>query len=420
MFKKTRKIISVFMTSLLVVALLVGCSNGEKTSGGKASGAAEVLFWAPFSGPDGPNMKKIVEEYNKSQDKYKVKFQILPASEYYKTVDLAFNGKQTTPDVLILHGDQIVNYSKKGVLKNLDEIMGDVVKREDYHPNALKGAEVDGTLYGIPLDIHPLMFYWNKDLFKAAGLDPEKPPTTREEFIEYAKKLTNLDKQQYGYVVPTLWPQQFILPTIVYQNGGELMKDGKINYTSPDVVEALQFQHDLIFKHKVSPKDVQQDGELTLFLQGKNAMHLNGPWMMNQFEESGLNYGVAPVPQLGTKQQAVYANSHNFVIPEKTDEKKLEAVTDFLNYVANNGMAWAESGMAPASKAVYTSAEFQQFKQQPQVAKQFDIAQYAPQVENWGQLGEPLWNAVNVALLGKQDPQKALEEAQKKAEERLK
>jgi len=420
MFKKTRKLISVFMTSLLVVALLIGCSNDEKTSGGKSSGATEVLFWAPFSGPDGPNMKKIVEEYNKSQDKYKVKFQIVPQSEYYKTVDLAFNGKQAAPDVLILHGDQIVNYSKKGVLKNLDEIMGDVVKREDYHPNALKGAEVDGTLYGIPLDIHPLMFYWNKDLFKEAGLDPEKPPTTREEFIEYAKKLTNLDKQQYGYVVPTLWPQQFILPTIVYQNGGELMKDGKINYTSPEVVEALQFQHDLIFKHKVSPKDVQQDGELTLFLQGKNAMHLNGPWMMNQFEESGLNYGVAPVPQLGTKQQAVYANSHNFVIPEKTDEKKLEAVTDFLNYVANNGMAWAESGMAPASKAVYTSAEFQQFKQQPQVAKQFEIAKYAPQVENWGQLSEPLWNAVNVALLGKQDPQKALEEAAKKAEERLK
>lgn len=415
-----KKWLSMSIALMLIIGVLAACSSGgsEKSS---SKGKDEVVFWAPFSGPDGPNMKQIVDEFNKSQDKHFVKLQIVPQTDYYKTVDLSLNGKKDSPELLIMHGDQIITYANKGVIKSLDDIIGDTVKKENYHENAWKGTEVDGKLYGVPLDIHPLMFYWNKTLFKEAGLDPEKPPTNREEFIDMAQKLTDKDKQQWGFVVPTLWPQQFIFPTIVYQNGGELISDGKVDYTSPEVVDALTFLRELIDKYNVSPADVQQDGEMNMFLQGKNAMHFNGPWMMNQFDESKLDYGVSPVPRLGTKQDAVFANSHNFVIPESVkDEKKIEAITDFLNYVGENGMAWAESGQAPASKAVYESDEFGKMKQQPQVAKQFDYAQYSPSVENWGPISDPLYKAVNEVLLGQKEAEKALEEAEKESQAQLK
>ncbi|WLD92796.1 ABC transporter substrate-binding protein [Alkalihalobacillus sp. AL-G] len=406
---------SIFLVVGLLMFSVAACSNSE---GGDDSGNKnEITFWAPFSGPDGPKMKEIVKEYNESQDKYKVNFQIVPQSEYYKSIDLAFNDKKNVPDLLIMHGDQIITYAKKDVLKNLDDIIGNEVTKDQYHENAWEGATVDGSLYGVPLDIHPLMFYWNKDLFKAAGLDPNEPPKTREEFIEYAKQLTDADKQQYGYVVPTLWPQQFIFPTIVAQNNGSLFKDGKVNFNSDAVKEALQFQVDLIEKYKVSPADVQQDGEVTLFVQGKNAMHLNGPWMLQQWKDAGLNFGVAPVPQLGTEQQAVFANSHNFVIPKSADNDKVKIITNFLKFVGDNGMAWAESGQAPASKAVYTNDEFQKMKQQPQVAKQFDYAVFSPDVVGWGQVSAPLMEAVNLALLGDKSVEDALNEAQKKAEQ---
>jgi multiple sugar transport system substrate-binding protein len=264
------------------------------------------------------------------------------------------------------------------------------------------------------------MFYWNKDLFEAAGLDPEVPPTNREEFVDFAKKLTDASTGQYGYAVPTLWPQHFIMPTIVYQNGGTLIEDGEVLYYSEEVVEALEFQRSLITEHAVSPSDVQQDGEVTLFLQGKNAMHMNGPWMLQQWEDAGLNFGVAPVPMLGTKEQAVFGNSHNFVIPEGTSEEKHEAIGQFLSYVADNGMAWAESGQAPASKAVYESEEFSEMKQQPEVAKQFDYTRFSPRVRNWGQLSDPLMEAVNEVLLGQKEPREALEEAQNRAQQQLK
>lgn len=390
-----KKWLGAFMAAALAVGSLAGCSGGEKEAGSSNGGGkgneASITFWAPFSGPDGPRMKEIVDKYNDSQDQYSVDFQIVPQSEYYKTVDLAFSGQKNTPDLLIMHGDQIPTYVEKKLLKDVTETTAKSdIKQEDYSETAWSGGQIDGKQYGIPLDIHPLMLYWNKDLFKAAGLDPEKPPVNREEFVAMAKKLTDSSKNQYGFVVPTLWPQQFIFPTIVFQNGGQLAEGGKVNYNSPEAVEALSFLKDLVFEEKVSPENVQQDGELTLFLQGKNAMHLNGPWMMEQWEKAKLNYGVAPVPQLGTKQQAVFGNSHNFVIPAALeDEKKIAATQDFLKFVAGNSMEWAKSGMAPTSKAVYESEEFQQMKQQPQVAKQFEYVQFSPRIANWGQVSDP-------------------------------
>lgn len=420
---------NLFGTMLLVLLLVIGlvaCSSNSDSNegGGNETGdsakSSEITLWVPFSGPDGPKMKEIVDEFNSSQDQFTVDYQVVPQSEYYTTVDLALNDNSNVPDLMIMHGDQILTYAENDLLKDLNEITGDIINKDDYNETAWEGAMVGDTLYGIPLDIHPLMFYWNKDLFEAAGLDPETPPTNREEFIEFAQQLTDASTGQYGYVVPTLWPQQFIMPTIVYQNGGSLIEDGNVLYDSDEVVEALTFQRDLITEYGVSPSDVQQDGEVTLFLQGKNAMHLNGPWMLQQWEDAGLNFGVAPVPTLGTEQQAVFGNSHNFVIPSVVeDEGKIEAIKQFLSYTAENGMAWAESGQAPASKAVYESEEFRQMKQQPEVAKQFDYTQFSPRVRNWGQLSDPLMEAVNEVLLGQKEPKEALEEAASRAKQRL-
>lgn len=419
---KKKKWLGIALSAALVLGSLAACSGSKETSKSDGGKTQKITYWAPFSGADGPRMKNIVENYNKSQSKYNVDFQIIPQNDYYKTVDLAFSGQKNSPDVLIMHTDQLKNYADKNLLKDLgDTIAKTGVKEGDYSETAWKAGDINGKHYSIPLDIHPLILYYNKDLFKAAGLDPEKAPANREEFLSYAQKLTVPSKKQYGFVVPTLWPNQFIFPTILFQNGGELMKDGKPNYNSPEAVEALTFYQDLIQKYKVSPANVQQDGEVTLFLQGKNAMHLNGPWMMEQWDKAGINYGVAAVPQLGTKQQAVYANGHNFVIPASvTDTKKLDGITDFLKFVAKNTMEWAKSGQAPASKAIYeNSEEFKKMKQQPIVASEFEYAKFAPVIANWGQLSEPLWSEINLALLGKKDPQKALDDANKKAEQLL-
>jgi len=404
------------MLVIMIALVATGCgggnsgsSDGKNSEGSSKKGKTEFLFWSPFSGADGPFMKQIVDKYNASQDQYSIKFVIQPNGEYYKQLDVALSAAKDRPDLAIMHLDQIPTYQSKGQLQALDELGANVgISKTDYVEAAIEYATIEDKWYGIPLDIHPLVMYYNKDLFEKASI--AGPPTNRSEFEEAVEKLTDKATGVYGYVVPTLWPQQFIFPTLVWQNGGELWDGSGVAYNSPNAVEMIEWLRGLIDKG-VSPGNVQQDGENTLFLQGKNAIQFNGPWMKSQYDEAGLNYGVAPVPQIGKAKQAVFAGSHNFVIPQGvTDENVLGGIGDFLKYVSSNSLDWAESGQALASKTMLESAEFKVLPQSA-IAESFSYVQFAPNVLNWSTISEPIWSELNNALLGKKAAQQAMDDA---------
>jgi len=425
---KARNKFSMLLLMVTIIALVAaGCSGnkdgGEKPAdGGKSSGSGkktEILFWSPFSGSDGPFMKKIVDKYNGSQDQYKVNFVIQPNGEYYKQLDVALSTGKESPDMMIMHVDQVPTYASKDQLQPIDEIAaGAGINKADFADAATTYSTLDGKWFSIPLDIHPLVMYYNKDLFDKAGISAA--PTNRTEFDDTVQKLTDKEKGVYGYVVPTSWPQQFIFPTLVWQNGGELWNGTDVAYNSPEAVEMVQWLRGMV-DNGVSPGNVQQDGENTLFLQGKNAIQFNGPWMKSQFDEAGLNYGVAPVPQIGKAKQAVFAGSHGFVIPKSvTDAAKTAGIGDFLKYVSTNSMDWAESGQALASKPMLESDAFKALTFQNNVASAFSYVQFAPNVLNWGTISEPIWGELNNALLGKKDAQKALDDAAAKSKQAMK
>lgn len=429
---KARNKFSMLLLMVSIVALIAaGCSGGnnggnnggeQTANGGKDSGSGkktDILFWSPFSGSDGPFMKKIVDKYNGSQDQYKVNFVIQPNGEYYKQLDVALSTGKESPDLMIMHVDQVPTYASKDQLQPIDDMAsGAGINKADFAEAATEYSTLDGKWYSIPLDIHPLVMYYNKDLFEKAGI--AAAPTNRAEFDDAVQKLTDKSKGVYGYAVPTLWPQQFIFPTLVWQNGGELWNGTEVAYNSPEAVEMVQWLRGMV-DSGVSPANVQQDGENTLFLQGKNAIQFNGPWMKSQFDEAGLNYGVAPVPQIGKAKQAVFAGSHGFVVPKSvTDEKVTAGIGDFLKYVSTNSMDWAESGQALASKPMLESDAFKALEFQSNVASAFTYVQFAPNVLNWGTISEPIWGELNNALLGKKDAQKALDDAAAKSQQALK
>ncbi|MCQ8211033.1 ABC transporter substrate-binding protein [Cetobacterium somerae] len=404
-----------YKASILCLGAMTILSACGKDNGSTPKENEQVKLWVPFSGPDGVQMEKIVKEYNQSKGKDVINFQIVPQSEYYKTLDLNLATEKNGPDMMVVHGDMMLGYVNKGLLKELDGFLkeNNIVK-ESYNENAWDNANKKEKQYGVPFDTHPLLFYYNKDMFTKAGLDPEKYPKTKQEFLQYAQVLTNVENKEYGFVVPTLWPQQFIFPTIVYQNGGEFLKDGKPNFDTPEILKSLEFLKDLIYTYKVSPTNVQQDGEVTLFLQGKNAMHFNGPWMEQQWKDAGLNYGVAEVPMLGDEKQAVYANSHNFTVPSYVkSEDKMSIIADFLKYLEDNSLPWANSGQAPVAKKMQDTLKG--MPQQSVILSELDYVQYSPEVENWGSISSSLWEEVNMSLLNQKDSKKALEDATKKA-----
>ncbi|OMF22196.1 ABC transporter substrate-binding protein [Paenibacillus sp. FSL H8-0548] len=425
---KVRNKFSMLLLMVSIVALITaGCggnNNGgsKEANGGKGATTGkktDILFWSPFSGSDGPFMKKIVDKYNGSQDQYKVNFIIQPNGEYYKQLDVALSTGKESPDLMIMHVDQVPTYASKDQLQPIDDMASVAgINKADFADAAVNYSTIDGKWYSIPLDIHPLVMYYNKDLFEKAGI--AAAPTNRAEFDDAVQKLTDKSSGVYGYTVPTTWPQQFIFPTLVWQNGGELWNGTDVAYNSPEAVEMVQWLRGMV-DSGISPGNVQQDGENTLFLQGKNAIQFNGPWMKSQFDEAGLNYGVAPVPQIGKAKHAVFAGSHGFVVPQSvTDEKITAGIGDFLKYVSTNSMDWAESGQALASKPMIESDAFKALEFQNSVASAFSYVQFAPNVLNWGTISEPIWGELNNALLGKKDAQKAMDDAVAKSQQALK
>lgn len=424
-----KKLTMLLMMLVMITLIAAGCGGGNSANGGDAGSSAsgsdapkggkqDLLFWTPFSGADGEFMKKMVEKYNSSQDAYKINFVIQPNGEYYKMLDVALSSNKDRPDFMIMHVDQIPTYVNKDVLQPVEELAAAAgIDKASYVEAPVEYATIDGKWYGIPLDIHPLVMYYNKDLFEKAGITA--PPTNRQEFEQAVEKLTDKAAGVYGYVVPTLWPQQFIFPTLVWQNGGDLWNGTDVAYNSPEAVEMIQWMRGLVDKG-ISPGNVQQDGENTLFLQGKNAIQFNGPWMKGQFDQAGINYGLAPVPQLGKAKQAVFAGSHTFVVPKVvTDKAVLDGVGDFLKYVSANSLDWAESGQALAAKPMLESAEFKALPQSI-IADSFSYVQFAPNVLNWPAISEPIWGELSSALLGKKDAQKAMDDAVAKSRQAIK
>ncbi|PWK06590.1 ABC transporter substrate-binding protein [Tumebacillus permanentifrigoris] len=428
---KSAKVLQLAMASALGFSLvLTGCSSTTTKEASSTSDSKKVTleFWNGFTGPDGNDMKKIVDGFNKQYEgKIEIKTQTMKWDQFYDKIRTVVNSG-TAPDVAAMHLDQVPRMASKGVLTPLDDLLKDSdLKKEDFIPQVWDAGIYESKRYSVPLDVHPIALYYNVDLLKKEGFD--KPPATMADFVKIAKattKDTDGDGKidQWGFGMPTLWPANLMYYSTLRQFGGEsVSKDGMTAlYNDDKGVKALQTLSDLIYKDKISPEKIQADGEVTLFKQGKMAMTINGIWMINGFkEQQGLNFAAAAIPQFGD-MPATWANSHNFVIPKqkKDDPEKTKAAITFINYVTSNSIEWAKGGQIPAKNSVRDSAEFKALKEQSAIAEQVPYLVFPPASPTYVDVWAPAETAINKALLGQMTPQAALDEAKDKGEKAAK
>jgi multiple sugar transport system substrate-binding protein len=210
---------------------------------------------------------------------------------------------------------------------------------------------------------------------------------------------------------------------LCYQFGGRLYNEDGTNATfnSQAGVDALTWMVDLV-KEGYSPKDIAENDEYTAFQNGDNAFMWNGIWnILELVEVKGLEWGVATVPQIGS-QKGAWGGSHNFVITNKRgqDPNKVAASKLFINWISKRSVEWAKAGQVPARKEVRESQEFKSLKYQPTFAKQLPYVHFLPSVPGIGDVRiETLDPAINEAVLLKKEPEAALDEAAKQADQIL-
>lgn len=310
----------------------------------------------------------------------------------------------------------------------------DVVKTDEekqwlasFYPALMANGQIEGKTWGIPFQRSTIVMYYNKDMFREAGLDPEKPPRTWAEMIDAGKKLTK--DGRYGLMVPGTGYAYWMLQCFAIQNGKELMSDNgtKVNFADPDVIEALSFWRSLTTEHKISPEGLVEWGTLRqAFVQGQTAMmwHTTGNLTAVK-DEAKFDFGVAELP--AGKQPGSPTGGGNFYLFKKASEEERAASLKLIRYMTapERAAEWSiTTGYVGVSQAAYDTPKLQAYgKEFPQALVARDQLNVAiAEFSTWetARVREALNNAVQAALTGTQTPEEALKAAQATADGLLK
>ena len=399
----------------------VSGGGGAATSGGGGTAyngpAVTVAFWNGWTGPDGVQAQKMVDQFNSENPNIKVNMNVYQWADFFKKLPAAVrtgNG----PDIAVMHIDDIATNAAQQVIQPITDIATALkLDESQYDPAVWNGGMVKDQRYGIPIDVHNLGLYYNKDLFEKAGLDPAKPPTTNDEYMNALDKL-KAKGIQGSWVTPFQFTGGFQFESLLWQFGGDLFNKDvtQATWNSDAGVKALTWMTDLI-KNGYSPSNVAQDADYIALKNSKNAMVWTGIWQVNDATQlPSPKIGVAALPVIGQKP-GVWGNSHQFVLPvnSKADANATEASRFFINWFTKNDAEWAKSAKVPATKQGVQSAEFKKLTELQPFAAEVPAVVFPPAVAGIGDALAKMYDAVNAAVLGTKDAASALNDAAQSA-----
>lgn len=355
MIRKSRVVL---LSALLGGAfVLAACGDSSEPATGSAE-PVTLTFWNGFTGPDGEALTTLVDQYNESQDQVTIDMEIMPWDVFFDRLLPALSAGEG-PDFIAMNSQRLAQFVDAGAFAAVDDFYEQTGLKDDLARPAVEALELDGQMYGVPLNYTSLLLYWNKTMFEEAGLDPEDPPDDWGEWHEYAKKLTvdeNNDgtPEQYGYAIAdhgvlSVWP------ILMWNNGGGVVSDdGKPIIGSDASIQAVDTWARLIQEHDVSPVGLSGPDADKLFQTEKAAMEIVGPWMTKGFSDVGIDFGLAMVPA-GPAAQQTLANVSGFAISVELDENQRSAAFDFFEYwnSADSQVYWStETGFPPLLTSV--------------------------------------------------------------------
>ena len=325
------------------------------------------------------------------------------------------------PDVGAMHLEQLATQAARQTINPLDDVLGELeLDGAQYPTRVWEAGTYEGVRYGVPLDVHSLASYANKELLGQADLD--KQPGTGEELQQSMQSLVDAGVET-PFWMPNRWPAHLMFLSLIWQFGGEpYAEDGsRATFAEDPGVEALTWMREQVDK-KFSPANVAPDTQYTAFKNGEGVFTWDGIWQINDLQTTApdLQWDIAPVPTIGS-QPAVWANSHHLVLfrQREPDDAKLEAGKAFIRYLTEQSAAWSGAGMIPARN---DARETPEFKESPQaaLAPVINDMRFLPTVPGVPDVQvQTLEIAVSDAILGRAKPKDALSGAADRATQLL-
>lgn len=322
----------------LALFLCAGCVRSEPDDG-----KIHLTYWEKWERFEGEAMQRVVDDFNRSQDRIVVHMHAFGAIER-KVVAATAGGNP--PDVAGLWMPYIVPFAESGLIIPL----GPYLERDGIRPDHWTKVYADmctyeGTMWAVPTTPSATALYWNKAMFREAGLDPERPPRTIAELDAMAEKLTRYDSEgrivQMGFL-PTE-PDWFI-PAFGPWFGGQPFDGQNITANAPGYVEALEWVQSYSRKYDIDRIKRFSGGfgnfasPQNPFFAGKIAMVLHGVWLHSYIVQyaPGMDYGVAPWPKTPHgPENFTLAETDILVIPAGLPKVRQDAAWEFVRFVSS-------------------------------------------------------------------------------------
>ena len=409
---------------LLIALLLASCgSKGDETGGSvDSSGHVTLDFWYALGGDAGTAVENLVASFNASHSDITV---IATYQGDYTTamakIYSAIAG-QTVPNVVQVGGAPLLGTS--GTIMPISDFTNNDSSFDLslIRPAFLNYNTVGGVLWGLPFNNSVPILYYNKDLFTAAGLDPENPPKNLDELLVAARALTS-SPDASG--LPTQWglntttDTHWFLSAMILENGGQIVNadENQMLYNSPAAVAMLQAWSDWVNTYKVMPANQHQEA-LSDFLAGKLGMLIGSTSVVTSVQsQATFSVGTAMFPAVGINRQ-VPLGGGSLAIFKNEDTRITAASWEFVKFMVspdNSLSLTTHTGYIPIYADALDTPEIQALiASTPVRAAAYDSLPFAISIPVFSALGNSdlaLRNAVQKVELGAATPQQALDDA---------
>ncbi len=319
----------------------------------------KIVYWQYYYETKVTLVDKLIKIFEEQNPDIEVEHVTFPYENFNQKVAASIPAG-TGPDVVNLYYGWVPKYALNNYLQPLPkEAFSENYFQENFFPFVQEGSKFLNEYYVVPTAVRTLALFWNKELFTKHGLDPQSPPQTLEELVEYAKNLTEYDKRG-NIIIAGLTTEtggqmhHWIREVLVRQFGGKPYDEDNRVVLYHETPEALKFYTDLITVHKVSYPGFMND-DVTAFVSGKSAMNIDGSFRLGTLKEvETVDFGVAELPS-HNGEKSNFASFWANGITKNAQGEKLEAAIKFVKFLASPEVMdiWLkEVGELPANPKV--------------------------------------------------------------------
>jgi len=412
------------LATAMSVTVLASCGTGTEADGGSDDQpvslvyAYDGLFTKPFG---------TIAAQLKSSSGLSVDLQ-LAGNSYDDTLSRLRNDLTAghPPDITMVGLNQVRSLVDAGVAVPLAQF-AEADKDFDlgqYSRSMLDLTTFDGKLYGMPNAVSTLVMYYNADIFKAAGLDPDSPPQTWEAVESAARKIVASKKAKYGHWSD--FESTWTFENFLRSNGGSMMdsSEQQVTFNQAPGIEVLKFWRGMV-QAGLMPAFGTDDGR-EAFFRSEVAMAVDSSSQVANYKRTAgftLRTAMLPIPAGGKRQAAGAGNA--LVITAKDPERQKLAWQALKAFVGPEGSTTTTkaTGYLPVNQYAATNDKYlaKFLVSDPTRTAVLEQGKTLVRWSSWPgergpEIGKVLQDGVYRAVVGKQSAQQALDEAAKTAE----